>query len=98
MSYVSIRVCGRFFEVWGRPFPTSGKSAVVSDGEIISAGLVSDNFRKGDAFSELPANAPAHSSPAAFLRRRFPRGAGALPQAGLSFAVRFSHKAYTIII
>ena len=58
MSYVSIRVCGRFFEVWGRPFPTSGKSAVVLDGEIISAGLVSDNFRKGDAFSELPANAP----------------------------------------
>ena len=31
-----------FFECWGMPFQIMGKSAVVSDGEIIAAGQGSD--------------------------------------------------------
>ena len=36
-SYVSIRVCGRFFEMWGIPFSKCGKSVGFSNGEVISA-------------------------------------------------------------
>ena len=35
-SYVVFEICGRFFEVWGMPYPIRGKSVVVSDCEVIS--------------------------------------------------------------
>jgi hypothetical protein len=43
-SYVSIRVCGRFFEMWGIPFSKWWKRAAVSDGEVIIAWQVNEGI------------------------------------------------------
>ena len=49
MSYVIFEKCGRFFEMWGMPFLTRGKSAIVSDCENIIAVQGSEDFNNGKA-------------------------------------------------
>jgi hypothetical protein len=40
-------LCGSFFEVWGMPFPKSGKTAIVPEDEDKSDGRVNEDLRIG---------------------------------------------------